>query len=136
MKTRILLSFVIGIFLYGCSAKQLSYIPTDLGNVTHSIAVVKESLQYQSPNHKVNSVEINHDYIKIVSQPNSKISFIHFDSIGKIELHQKDEWQIVTIRGLDKSVLYRLYVEDDDVAKNFMNAVYTLKNHWQEIEPN
>ena len=59
---------------------------------------------------------------------------IHFDNIQKIDLHEKNEWKIVTIRGDNNSVLYRLYVEDIAVATDFINAVHTLKNHQKEIE--
>ena len=96
--------------------------------------VFKESLKYQSPNYKVHSVVVNHDYIKIISEPNSKISFIHFDVISGIELHEKSEWKIVTLKNLDNTVMYRLYVKSDEVAKNFIDAVYTLKIHSKEIE--
>ncbi len=98
------------------------------------MAVFKESLKQQSPNHKVQSVVVNHDFIKIISEPNSKISFIHFDAIGGIELYEKSEWKIVTLRNLDNTVMYRLYVKSDEVAKNFIDAVYTLKIHSKEIE--
>ena len=134
MNKQILLVFIINLMLFGCTATKLSCTPTDRLSVAQSIDVLKESLDYQSPNHKVHSVEINHDYIKIVSEPNSKISLIHFDSIGGIELHEKGEWKIVTIRSLDDSVMYRLYVKSDEVARNFIDSVYTLKNHQNEIE--
>lgn len=133
MNIKILLTLIMGVILYGCSATKLSYTPTDNGNIAHSIAVFKESLQHQSPNHEVKSVEINHDYIKILNASNSKTNFIHFDVIGNIELHEKDEWRIVTIRSLDNSILYRLYVDDDEIARNFMDAIFTLKHHWREI---
>lgn len=125
---------VFGLALYGCSATKLSCTPTDRGSVAQSMDVFKESLKYQSPSHKVHSVVVNHDYIKIVSEPNAKVSFIHFDAIGGIELHEKSEWKIVTLKNLDNTIMYRLYVESDEVAKNFIDAVYTLKIHSKEIE--
>ena len=134
MNNKILLVLLIEMVLYGCSATKLTCTPTDRGNITQSINVLKESLRHQSPDHKVNSVAVDHDYIKIISEPNSRTSFIHFDFIGGIELHEKGDWKIVTIRGLDNTILYRLYVESDDVAKNFIDAVYTLKIHSKEIK--
>jgi uncharacterized protein YcfL len=134
MIKKILLVFIIELMLHGCSATKLSCTPTDRNNVSQSIHVLKESLKYQSPEHKVDSVAVNHDYIKIISEPNAKISFIHFDVMGGIELHKKGEWKIVTIKSLNNTIMYRLYVESDEVAKNFIDAVYTLKIHSKEIE--
>ena len=134
MIKKIFLILLFELTLYGCSATKLSCTPTDRGSVSQSMAVFKESLKQQSPNHKVQSVVVNHNFIKIISEPNSKISFIHFDAIGGIELYEKSEWKIVTLRNLDNTVMYRLYVKSDEVAKNFIDAVYTLKIHSKEIE--
>lgn len=130
-----LLIFLISLLISGCSATKLSYEPYEHKSVAHSIEILKTSLKYQSPNHKVKSIEIKHDYFKIIARPNNRTSYIHFESIGNIEFHEKNQWKIVTIRGLDRTILYRLYVKSDEIAKNFIDAVYTLMINFMAIDP-
>jgi len=121
-----ILIFLISLLIFGCSATKLSYEPQEYKSVDHSIEVLKTCLKYQSPNHKVKSIEIKRDFFKIIDGPNYRTSYIHFDFIRNIEFHEKDPWKIVTIRGIDRRILYRFYTKNDEIAKNFIDAVYTL----------
>jgi hypothetical protein len=133
MNIKILVYFSV-LFFMGCSATHIPYEPQEFPDISRTINVLKETLSYQSPNHAVKHVEIKPDYFKVVSGVRYTPTYIHFDNIQKIDLHEKSEWKIVTIRGDNHSVLYRLYVEDQAVATDFINAVHTLKNHPKEIE--
>lgn len=123
---------ISALFFTGCSATRLTYQPQEHSDVSKSINVLKDSLNYQSPNHAVKSVEVRPDFFKIVGS-NHRINNIHFDSIGNIDFHKKNEWKIVTIRGKNRRILYRLYVKDRTIAQNFINAVYTLQNHHEDL---
>ncbi len=128
------LVFFSTLFFMGCSATHIPYDPQEFPDISRTMNVLKETLSYQSSNHAVKHVEIKPDYFKVVSGVRYTPTYIHFDNIQKIDLHEKSEWKIVTIRGDNYSVLYRLYVEDKVVATDFINAVHTLKNHQKEIE--
>jgi hypothetical protein len=129
VKTIVLIS---ALFFTGCSATRLTYQPQEHSDVSKSIKILKDSLSYQPPNHAVKSVEVRPDFFKIVGS-NHRINNIHFDSIGNIDFHEKNEWKIVTIRGKRRRILYRLYVKDRTIAQNFINAVYTLQNHHKDL---
>ncbi len=118
----------------GCSATHIPYQPEEFPDISRTMNVLKETLSFQSPNHAVKNVEIKPDYFRVITGSRNQPTYIYFDNIQKIELHEKRKWKIVTIRGDNYSVLYRLYAEDEAVAKDFINAVYTLKNHKKEIE--
>lgn len=122
------------LFCVGCSSTQLNYQPEELSNTTESIELLKKTLTYQAPKYSVKSVIVKPDYIKVISGANNHVNYIHFDYIGKISLHEKEEWRVVTVRGLHNSVIYRLYVKNENAAKDFINAVYTLKNHHKILQ--
>lgn len=122
------------LFGIGCSATKLSYQPKEYNNISKSIAILKNSLKHQSVKHAVKSVEIKTDYIKILSSQRNKVNYIHFEYILNIELYEKNEWKVINLIGEDRRVMYRLYVKDETIAKEFINAIYTLKNHPEQLE--
>ena len=125
---------IIILFCTGCSATKLTYQPQEYNDISKSIEILKSSLNYQSPEHVVKSIEIKPDFLKIISGSNYTTSYVHFEYIGYIDFHEKNEWKIVTIRGKNRRILYRLYVKNKEIAKSFINAIYTLKNHPKELE--
>ena len=125
---------IIILFCTGCSATKLTYQPQEYNDISKCIEIIKNSLNYQSSLHAVKSIEIKPDFLKIVSKPNYEHSYIHFEYIGNIDFHEKNEWKIVTIKGENRRILYRLYVKDKEIAKSFINAIYTLKNNPKALE--
>lgn len=116
---------VFAFFLSGC-ATQLTYQPVDMGDIELSKKMVENGLLHQSPNHGVKSSTIARDYIKI--ETTKTVHHIIFNNIDIIELHEKHEWKIVSIWDAREGLMYRLYVTDEKIARDFINAIYTLKN--------
>lgn len=125
---------LVFLFVMGCSAKLIPYQPQEFDDVSKTMGVLEETLSYQSPKHAVKILEINPEFIKIVSGARYTTSYIHFKDIKKFDLYEKRGRKIVFIKGNNNRLLYRLYVEDEAVATDFINAVYTLKKHPKEIE--
>lgn len=125
---------IIILFCTGCSATKLTYQPQEYNDISKSIEIIKSSLNYQSSLHAVISIEIKPDFLKIISEPNYNHSYIHFEYIGNIDFHEKNEWKIVTIKGKNRRILYRLYIKDKEIAKSFINAIYTLINNPKALE--
>ena len=125
---------IVILFCTGCSATKLAYQPQEYNDISKSIEVLKNSLTYQSPNHTVKSIEVKPDYFKIISGPRNKVSYVHFENIENIDFHEKREWKIITIKDKKRRILYRLYVRNREIAENFINAVYTLKNYDHKLE--
>jgi len=127
--------FTSALFLSGCSATQLNYQPQEYPDVVQSIDALKKTLSFQdNENMAVADVEIKPDYLKIVSGPFFKASYIHFDAIQDYALHEKKGLIIASIKDESNRILYRLYVQDEEIAKDFIDAVFTLKNHPKELE--
>lgn len=134
IKTTILVVSLV--FLSGCAAQRLMHQPQEYTEQFKSKEVIEKVLYYQSPNHAIRSVYIRPDYIRIISTAHNRTTYIHFEYINKFELHAKDEWRIVTLRGPFNDVIYRLYVKDEQMARDFINAVYTLKVHQNDdVQP-
>jgi len=126
----IVLSFM---FLGGCGATKLAHHPEEYTDISKSIKVLKEGFLHQSPSFRVKTVDVTPTYIKVLDARGTT-SYIHFENIGKIDLHEKGKWKIVSIYGKNnRERVYRLYVANIGIAKNFINAVYTLKNNHRNI---
>ncbi|MCF6203914.1 MAG: hypothetical protein L3J59_09645 [Methylococcaceae bacterium] len=133
MNIKILVYFSF-LFFMGCPATHIPYEPQVFPDISRTMNVLKETLSYQVPKRIVRYVEIKPDYFKVISGVRSTLTYIYFDDIQKIDLHEKRKRKVVTIWGDNHRALYRLYVKDQAVATDFINAVHTLKNHRKEIE--
>jgi len=120
-------------FLGGCAATKLAYHPEEYTDISKSIKVLKEGFFHQSPSFRVKTVDVTPTYIKVLDARGTT-SYIHFENIGRIDLHEKRKWKIVSIYGKNnRERVYRLYAVNIGIAKNFINAVYTLKNNHRNI---
>ena len=131
MNVKLILVVLSVLFFFGCATK-LWYQPEKHSDIQQSVDIVKRSLRYQSPSYAVNSVDVTPDYIKVVGV-RDEVNYINFDNIAKIELHEKRKWKIVSILAPQDFLMYRLYVTDEKMAREFINAVYTLEHSQKKI---
>lgn len=118
---------IIVLFLTGCQATQVSYVPNDLADLNYATEIIYQVIMEQPKKHSPKGLRINQKFISFGSLERES-GRIYFDSIHHFTLYKKRDWYIVQLISKSGHVIKRFYTHNQNKAQKFIDAMNLYKS--------
>lgn len=126
----------IGIFTFGCMARQIAYIPYP-ASINDPKTVIYKILEEQPGVHTPQEIEIKDDKFRVSAtfpsarlfvSASTRTFVVYYDNIGLIELYKFRNYYKILIKNEAGGIIYMVVTYDLDKAKSFIDALHSMTN--------